>query len=239
MKSYLQSNLDYWAKGYAAQNVESQVFRVYGRILKPDFGLSGQKSERVLDFGCGEGATLRFLKQQGFSVFGVDISVDKVLAFLQRSEADIARCAASMPDVAPNFQVIEPQPRADDVFFGGNFDLVTAIQALYYYSDEDMETRLQSLHAQMRPGAVIYATMMGTKMWYYQHSTEAGDGLRNVSFETERLKVKDYFVNFTRDEEDLKRKFHLFRPVHMGYYDAHYRADEGSDFHYTFVGVRD
>jgi len=34
MSDYLKKNEEYWAKGYEAENVESFVFRPYGRIFK-------------------------------------------------------------------------------------------------------------------------------------------------------------------------------------------------------------
>jgi len=43
-------------------------------------------------------------------------------------------------------------------------------------------------------------------------------------------------VNFTDSEDDLRRKFALFEPLHVGFYAAKYRIDEGEGFHYTFVG---
>ena len=90
----------------------------------------------------------------------------------------------------------------------------------------------------MKHGSIIYASMMGTKMWYYDHSVEWKDGLRKVDFSTKRLQVKDYFVNFTKSEDDLLQKFNMFKKIHLGYYDAKYREDEGSDFHYTFIGQK-
>ncbi len=225
MKDYLRANNDYWQKGYQADNVESFVFRVYGRILKPEFGLSGTNHEKILDFGCGAGAALSFFDRNGFDVYGVDIS-----------KIDIERCKARMPHISDHFSVIDSQPEESDVFFGGNYDLVVAIQSLYYYSDEDLKKRLISLKNQMKPGAVLYATMMGTKCWYYDHSKEYRDGLREVSLNTERLKIKNYFVNFVSSENDLQKKFGMFKKVHIGYYDANYIENEGSDFHWTFVG---
>ncbi len=48
--------------------------------------------------------------------------------------------------------------------------------------------------------------------------------------------MQDYFVNFMESEQELLDKFHMFEKIHVGFYDAVYREDEGSDHHYTFVG---
>ena len=223
---YLQKNLDYLQKGYEAENVESYIFRLYGRVLKP-LGIDGSHGEKLLDFGCGSGAALKFFRSKGFDVYGVDIS-----------KPDILRCKARMPDTNDHIIIIPPKPDENDMFFGGEFDVVIAAQSLYYLSDADMRVRLLTLHNQMKEGSLIYASMMGRGCWYYEHSTEYGDGLRKVAFQTERINLDNYFVNFTDSEEDLLDKFDMFQKIYVGLYDAQYREDEGSDFHYTFLGQK-
>jgi len=229
MEDYLSKNYAYWKRGYEAENVESFVFRVYGRVFKAQFNIDGKRNEKVLDFGCGSGAALKFLKRKGFDVYGVDIS-----------EMDIGTSRDQMPDIADHFKVISPKPRMDRTFFGGGFDLIIAIQSLYYLSNSDLKICLMSLYEQMKEGAVIYASMMGTKAdWFYDNSVEHEDGLRKVNFKTERISINDYYVNFTKNESDLLEKFNMFKKIHTGYYDAKYREDEGSDFHYTFIGQKE
>jgi hypothetical protein len=98
---------------------------------------------------------------------------------------------------------------------------------------------MDKLYRSMRPGGVFYATMMGEKAReFFDNSTEAKDGLRVVNFRNERLDVKDYYMSFTRDEDHLRRRFAMFKPVHVGYYAAKFRNDEGDGFHYTFCGVK-
>lgn len=225
MEEYLKRNSEYWQTGYDAQNVESFVFRPYGRIFKTEFGLTGSNHEKLLDFGCGQGAALRFFRSKGFDVYGVDIS-----------ETDIARCQETMSDIRDHFAVITAAPSEEDVFFDGEYDLVIAVQALYYYSDSDLQRRLVSLHNQMKPGAILYATMMGPGHYMYEHSQPYKDGLRKVDFSLPRLQVSDYYVNFTHSEDELIDRFSMFEKVHVGFYDAKYREDEGGSFHYTFVG---
>lgn len=227
MSHYLESNYQFWQQGYPAENVESCVFRAYGRVLKHEFKLSGQKGEKVLDFGCGAGAALEFFKGKGFDVFGVDIS-----------EVDILSCKKRMPEISDHFITIDKEPGEDDYYFDGQFDLIIAIQSLYYYSNQDMAKRLQSLFNQMKPGAILYATMMGSQSHYFEHSTPFKDGLRAVNYSNSRKTVKNYYVNFTYSKAQLLDTFKLFNKKHIGYYDAVFREDEGSEFHYTFIGQK-
>lgn len=227
MGRYLEANKEYWQQGYEAENVESFVFRPYGRIFKAELGIDGSKGEKLLDFGCGSGAALEFFSHKGFDVYGVDISVP-----------DIGRCRQRMPDIADHFTVIPPKPRADTVFFGGEFDVIIGIQSLYYFTFTDLKTLMMSLYNQLRPRGIIYASMIGTKCWYFANSVPCEDGLREVRISTSRLQFEKYFVQFTESEEHLIQKFSMFKKLHVGYYDAKYSEDEGSDFHYVFIGQK-
>src|SRR5258705_8790121 len=108
---YLSKNQEYWSGLYDAPNVESFIFRFYGRILRFDYGIDGSNHERLLDFGCGQGAALRFFDQRGFNVHGVDIA-DKDL--------DVARRV--LPHRRDQLMRVDPTPNPDAVLFGGNFD---------------------------------------------------------------------------------------------------------------------
>jgi len=70
MENYLQKNSEYYQKGYDAENVESYVFRFYGRILKHDFKMDGTNNEKILDFGCGGGSALKFLNRKVLKFMG-------------------------------------------------------------------------------------------------------------------------------------------------------------------------
>ena len=226
MEKYLAGNNEYWQKPYTADNVESFVFRVYGRILKYELGITGEKGEKLLDFGCGEGANLSYFNRLGFDVYGVDIS-----------RPAIDKCKERMPHIADHFKIVEPEASENDIFFDNvKYDVVIAIQSLYYYSPKDLEKRLFSLKNQMKPGGVLYATMMGTKCWYYENSKPCDNGMRVVNIHSPRLNANDYYVTFTETKEDLLEKFSMFKKLHIGFYDACYREDEGSDFHWIFIG---
>ena len=215
MENYLQKNSEYYQKGYDAENVESYVFRFYGRILKHDFKMDGTNNEKILDFGCGGGSALKFFKSKGFKVYGVDISVK-----------DINQAKSIMPDIKENFLIIEPKPKKEDFFFNGGFDFIISIQTLYFLSDTDMQIRLKTLYNMMKPGAYIY-----------EHSKITSDGLYEVNFSNDRIQYKNFYINFTKNKEELEKKFSMFKKIYIGHYDRDYR-NEGSEFHYTFVGQK-
>ena len=234
--SYLDQSKAFWSQGvYDAPNPESFVFRAYGRIFKPDFGLDGSGHEKLLDFGCGPGGNTKFYHDRGFDVYGVDLS-----------EIDIGRCKQRMPKVADHFKVVSALSKRDDRWFGDTkFRIVTAFQSLYLMSEADMHTRLMSLYDMMESGGIIYVSMMAESSWYFGMSVPVGDGLRRVTMARktdqgrEGMAQNDFYMNFTRDEDDLKHKLRMFKPVHTkGYYDMMYRNDEGSERHFLFVGQK-
>ena len=222
---YLQKNLDYWSKGYSAENVESWVFRMYGRILRHEFGIDGSNGETLLDFGCGQGAACRFFHSKGFQVHGVDIS-----------EADIAICKKLVPEAQNRFKVISPKPTRGNPYFRKSFNIIIGIQSLYYFSNADFKILIEHLLDQMEEGGFIYATMVSPRHKFYRHSRAHDDGLRVVEFTGARYSTKDYYVNFTDNEDHLLDKFKAFEPLHIGQYSQKYRSDEAEEHHLTFFG---
>ena len=233
--NYLHFNNNYWSQGVCdAPNPETYVFRAYGRIFKFELGLDGSRKEKLLDFGCGPGGNTNFYHKKGFKVYGVDLS-----------KIDIQRCKKRMPEIKKNFKVIAPKPSFNDKFFGEQkFKIITAFQSLYYYNNEDLEVRLQNLNNMMQPNGIIYATMMHKSCWYYKMSKPYKKGLRFVRLNRKNdkkrkgLKTNDHFINFVRSNDHLKKMFHMFKPLHIGYYDGVYRNEEGSEKHLTFIGKK-
>ena len=233
--NYLNFNNNYWSQGgFDAPNPETYVFRAYGRIFKFELGLDGSGKEKLLDFGCGPGGNTNFYHKKGFKVYGVDLS-----------KIDIQRCKKRMPEIKNNFKVIAPKPSLKDKFFGEQkFEIITAFQSLYYYNNEDLEVRLQNLNNMMQPNGIIYATMMHKSCWYYKMSKPHKNGLRFVRLNRKNdkkrkgLKTNDHFINFVRSNDHLKKMFHMFKPLHIGYYDGVYRNEEGSEKHLTFIGKK-
>ena len=226
MNSYLDTNAKYWKNTYDAPNVESFIFRFYGRILKFDYGIDGSGGERLLDFGCGQGGALRYFDKLGFDCYGVDIAAN-----------DIAEARRALPHKADQLLVIDPEPNESTVFFGGAFDIVISIQTLDFLSDSDFARAIRCLWNNMASGAKIYASMNAWDMYYRKRGSYVGDGLWHVKFKTDRVDY-DLFLNFVRDKDEMKRKFALFKPIYVDHYDFSFR-EEGSELRYTFFGVKE
>lgn len=228
---YLDENKRYWEKGYTAPNVDHAAFRLYGRILRHDFRHVLEKDNcRLVDFGCGQGSAVNYFVSRGIDARGTDMS---------RTDIGIARLR--YPDIAGRFGIVAANPREVDHYgFAEGVDITTAFQSLYYFNATDLQIALRKLHDSMNPGGVFFATMMGTKaIEFFENSQEVSDGLRVVNFDSGRLRVENYHMLFIENERHLCETFGLFRPVHVGYYAAKFRADEGDGFHYTFCGMKE
>jgi hypothetical protein len=133
--------------------------------------------------------------------------------------------------------VIDPHPDENQLFFGGDMDVVISIQTLDFLSNSDFEKAIRCIYNNMKPGAKIYASMNGWQMYYRNHAEYAGDGLWHVKFDNGRVNY-DLYLNFVKDKDEMREKFKLFKPVYLDYYDSSFR-EEGSEFRYTFFGIKE
>ena len=142
MNDYLTQNAKYWQSPYNASNPESFIFRLDGRLLKKYKVYEDQKSN-LLDFGCGQGANLRYFEDQiGFNCYGVDIS-------------RFSTCCKIKLKNSNNIKLIEPKPSENDDF-NIKFDIIISSQVLYYLSDSDLEIRLKSFDKMLKGGGYVF-----------------------------------------------------------------------------------
>ncbi len=167
-KSNIQNTKAYEKKyktGYGVLYPESHVIRVYHTTLDYQLHMTGGK---ILDFGCGNGTHLKYFQSKGFIPYGCDIS-----------KVAIKRRKNLIPRYAKNFHVI---PNVPDLkkYFPSDFDLIFSNQALYYLNDKDIKNIIGQLYKMLRPGGVIFATMMPPSNYYYKLVTGESDGLSRV-----------------------------------------------------------
>ena len=117
--------------------------------------------------------------------------------------------------------------------------VVVAQQSVYYFSQRDFDVVIDKLYQAMNPGAVIYASMMGTQHTYYSHSSATDDeSLRRISFSGRRFTMDDYYVNFVDSREVLLDRFKAFVPIEVGSYMLQLEANETNNWHWTFIGKK-
>jgi len=172
-----------------------------------------------------KGGALNYFDKLGFDCYGVDIAKN-----------DIEEARRFMPHIRDHFLVIEPKPDEKNKWWGGQFDIVISIQSLDFLSNSDFDIVIKCLYDNAKPGAKIFASMNGWSNYYRNHAEYHGDGLWHVKFDNGRVNY-DLLYNFVRDRDEMKSKFYLFQPVYIDYYDSSFR-EEGSEFRYTFFGIK-
>ena len=189
----------------------------------------------VLDYGCGEGSNINYLiKKYNYDGYGVDIS-----------RPSITTCRKKINK--RKFKLISSKVIKDDKFFDVKFDLIISLQVLYYLNNTDLKLLLANLNSMLKPGGYVFFTMMSRKNAYYNfHSDKKNiDGLTKVDLSSDKNYKKRqkqsiyyHYINFTKNEKDLKNKFKLFKPLNIGYYDFSLESLDLSTHHFFFFGKK-
>jgi len=158
-KKYIKNNHQFWNRKYEAPNTEGFIFRLKPWVIDKYIDYKKRKVE-ILNYGCGEGASsYHFLKSYSYIPHGVDISVPSIKA-----------CKLKFKKYKNNFKVISPEPSENDNFFNKKFDLIIAVENLYYLDDEDCEKRLISLKKMLKTNS----TYLQTLYKFYQNRKRCG-----------------------------------------------------------------
>ena len=232
-RNYLSINHQFWNRKYNAPNVEGFIFRLKPKLL--DLYINQKKRLTVLDYGCGEGSNINYLfKKYNYDVYGVDISVPAIKS-----------CHKKL--TKKKFKLISSKCNKNDNFFNVKFDLIISIQVLYYLNNTDLKLRLASLNSMLKPGGYVFFTMISRKNEYYNFYSDKKniDGLTKVDLSSDKNYKKRqkqsiyyHYINFTKNEKDLKNKFKLFKPLNIGYYDFSLESLDKSTHHFTFFGKK-
>jgi len=230
---YLSINHQFWNRKYYAPNVEGFIFRLKPKLL--DLYIPPQKKITILDYGCGEGSNINYLiKNYNYDGYGVDIS-----------SSAIKTCHKKMNK--KKFKLISSKVSKNDKFFDVKFDLIISIQVLYYLSNTDLKLRLANLNSMLKPGGYVFFTMKSIKSNYYKFYSDKKniDGLTKVDlFSNKNYKKRQkqniyyHYINFTKNQKDLKNKFKLFKQLNIGFYDGSLLNLNVSGHHFTFFGKK-
>jgi len=111
--------------------------------------LKKNKVQKVLDVGCGSGEHLLSLAKEGFKVWGFDLSSEAI---------KIAKETFINTAFEANFKVAsmhEKFPYKDNFF-----DLVYSLRTLNHGRREDVEFTVKEMHRVLRPGGLIFITVI-------------------------------------------------------------------------------
>lgn len=231
MKNYLNDNFSFWNREYFSPNVESFVFRLYPNLLKKYLY---KKRNLILDYGCGQGASLmHFYNEYKFEPYGIDISKNS-----------LAKCKEKMPKFKKNFKLIDVKPKKNLNFFKKKFDVVIAIQSLYYLSPKHLKIVLNNINNNLNDNGLVFFTMISTKHEYWKSFTKKNtSSFKSVNLSSSKIYVNRYkqktynhFINFTKSKNDIIKKFDIFESLNIGEYSISLNKTGSNGHHYTFFG---
>ena len=98
------------------------------------------KSGKILDAGCGSGYGVRYLVEKGYSVIGVDISVN-MLEIAKKNVPEAEFIEADMTKLT----------FSDNSFVG-----IISLYAVFHVSREKHEKLFQDLHRMLKAGGILF-----------------------------------------------------------------------------------
>lgn len=193
-------------------------------------------SGRVLDYGCGGGNNSVFFIEKGYDVYGVDVaeeSLNLIKINLQSRSLDLK--------YAEKFQII-PMDLKRLPFEDNLFDFVLSNQVLYYLpSEQRIREVCREFFRVLRPGGLVFFTMLGPRSWYITHLTKRihDEKVYEVVIDNpdHRLYGLRELIYLVRDEPELRDLFSDFETVTIGYFDQR-MFDMTSNFHWIFAGEK-
>ena len=234
-KEVLQSNKESYEDKYSRNEgflryPADWLIRFHNMFLKPNLPLG-----KVLDYGCGSGNNSVFFMQKGYEVYGVEVA--KASLGLIRENIKYYHLPE---DKLKNFSIISPDTRKLE-FEDGFFDFIFSNQVLYYLPQEEhIKSLAKEFSRILKPGGIVFFTMMGPKNYYISHHTKNVYGnVYDVKIDVpgHRLDGTRELVYLVRDEEELRKLFEEFQCLSVGYFDQS-MFDMKSNFHWIFVGKK-
>jgi SAM-dependent methyltransferase len=135
---------------------------------------------KVLDYGCGQGATVKMLRDRGIEAYGCD-------AFVQIGKAP--RDYVSNPDWFGS--VLKDMPEGRIPFAADSFDVVVSNQVIEHV--ENIELTLSEMHRVLRPGGVVFSVFPHKSVWREGHC-----GVAFLHWFPKRSRLRFYYATACR-----------------------------------------
>ena len=130
-------------------------FAKIGEPLIRDFTtdiVSGKKSMRVLDVGCGSGVFLQSTYNANHNAIGIGIDIDEVV--VEQAKENMEKWGLSN-----KFKIISGDIRVPPDGLEGPFDLITLYNIVYYFPSEERFELLQTLRSMLSHHGTIAIAM--------------------------------------------------------------------------------
>lgn len=224
---YIEENINsyekIYQKGWGNRYPDSSIISYYFHYIKPLIGVTGRRP-KMLDFGCSLGANTKFFADQGFEVYGIDIS-----------ETVIEKCITMNSFDRNHFKVCNILGEGIGLkeLFGTDFDLIVASDVLYYFSKEDAHLVLNMFNEALQDQGVIYANWVTCNHYVYEkYKRNPGEQIRVSNTENIDETLNVYVLE---DKQEMEELFDMFQKKHIKATTIEYESTNES-LHY--IGIK-
>ncbi|MDB4900948.1 MAG: Methyltransferase type 11 [Mucilaginibacter sp.] len=175
--------------------MKSEILQSFGNI---DIYLFDQlmkgtyeQCDKILDAGCGDGRNLVYFLKNGYTVYGIDQSVEAVKTVKALSKN------LSPENPSRNFKVVAVE---DMSFESEYFDLVISSAVLHFANSKDhFEDMLNAMWRVLKPGGYLFARM-ASDIGIENKVTTLGKGRYLLPDGTERFLVNEpLLLRYTKE----------------------------------------
>lgn len=200
---YIERNLNSYEKvyqnGWGNRYPSSEVISLYFNHVKKKLKKRNDKL-KVLDFGCSLGANTKFFEEQGFDVYGIDIS-----------ETAIKKCVEINGFDAEKFKAVNVfEHNSIKEIFDIEFDLIVAFEVLYYFSAEDSKRLLNMFKGSLVEDGIIFASWITFNHDAYRKFADICKPDEQICIGETGSMDEELRVCVIRDKEEMRKKFSMF-----------------------------
>ena len=163
------------------------------RFVCGTFNKEHNRNSRVLEIGCGTGANLWFLQNEGLHVHGIDSSRHGIA----QAKRTIVEAGGNGDNLRVGNFINLPWP-------DNTFDLVVDVFALYANTPDAIEKTLSEIIRVMKEGAVFFTMLWGTETCGFGTGNELG---KNTYTDVVGGPCEDMGVSCFFNKSSLERSF--------------------------------
>lgn len=218
----------YTTKQNFLQYPANWVIGFYNTYLKQHLPVGS----KILDYGFGSGNNSVYLMERGYDVYGTEVT-ETALGLLRENRKD-----RRLDNKAEGKFFIFPPDNISLPFADNFFDAIISNQVLSYLSSREHIKKVSAeLKRILKPGGVVFFTMVGDKNYLISKYTKSVSGkVHEVVLDGHRMSDFYQYIYVVDGENDLKNLYSDFNCLHVGHFDIDIL--EGSNFHWIFIGKK-
>lgn len=190
-------------------------------------------SGKVLDYGFGSGNNSVFLMKKGYDVYGTEVAESSITMLKENLKN------WNLSNKIEEKFLVFPPDNISLPFADNYFDFILSNQVISYLpSEEHIKKVCGELKRVLKPGGVVFFTMVGHKNYLISKYTKnVSNKVHEVVLDGHRMSDFLQFIYVVDDENDLKNLFSDFTCLHVGHFDID--VMEGGNFHWIFIGKKE